>query len=76
MGAKNCTQWPGVIAVKIKVGTLGIPRQVSPIIHVLIGTHVWCLLRDRRRVGTRMSLLHGELRGKLVPRWENPCFSI
>ena len=46
-----------------------------PIKPILVGTHLCCLLRNRKRAALFLSCTR-RLKVKLVPRWESPWFSI
>ena len=70
----NRTGWDQVGCCRQGRDTLH-PWPGLPIISVVVGTHVCCLLRDRRRTAIFLSRTR-RLRAKLVPRWENPWFSI
>ena len=57
----------------IKVGTLCVSWQACLLI--IVGTHVCCLLRDRKKTALFLSCTR-RLRARFVPRWENPWFSV
>ena len=61
------------VTVMIRGRGTSYPWTGLPIKSVLVGTHVRCLLGDRRRASLFLSCTQ-RLRAKLVPRWENLWF--